>query len=181
MNNAIDINQTLDQYYWYAFKVASKIFYNYYSSLPYESSDLHQISALAIMDGTKRFDPNKNNNFDAYLRRYISLYIIGIFKKETTNKRKILNFNCQKENVTDVCWKSPEHFIKLQEVRDEIRKILKKYRPKDRRIILNFLDGSKIHEIVKELNLQKHKVSYVIHKFKNEIINNDLIKMNLNY
>ncbi|MDC4163138.1 sigma factor [Mycoplasma bradburyae] len=181
MNNIIDINKAIDKYYWYAFKVASKIFYNYYSSLPFESSDLHQISALAIIDGSKRFDPSKNDNFDAYIRKYVSLYIISIFKKETTNKRKILNYISDKEDVPPVCHKSPEYYLRLDEVRQEIRIILKKFKPNQRKIIVEFLQGSRICDIVKEHKLDKHRVSYAINKFKNEIINNDLIKSSLNY
>ncbi|MES3519076.1 hypothetical protein QMY44_03025 [Mycoplasmoides gallisepticum] len=46
---------------------------------------------------------------------------------------------------------------------------------------MEFLQGSRICDIVKELKTNKHKVSYVITKFKNEIIKNDLIKNSLNY
>ncbi|WP_027122399.1 sigma-70 family RNA polymerase sigma factor [[Mycoplasma] imitans] len=181
MINLFDINKVLDKYYWYAFKVASKVFYNYYSSLPFESSDLHQISALAIIDGYNRFDSKKNDNFDGYIKKYVSLYIISIFKKETTNKRKILNHSTEKENSAPVCHKTPEYYLKLDEFREEIKKVLKKFQPKQRKIIIEFLQGSRICDIVKELRINKHKVSYVITKFKNEIINNDLINNSLNF
>ncbi|QEX47038.1 sigma-70 family RNA polymerase sigma factor [Mycoplasmoides gallisepticum] len=181
MINLLDINKVIDKYYWYAFKVASKVFYNYYSSLPFESADLHQISALAIMDGYNRFDSKKNDNFDGYIKKYVSLYIISTFKKETTNKRKLLNNSSEKDNTTPICHKTPEYYLKLDEFRTEIKKVLRKFRPNQRKIIMDFLQGSRICDIVKELKTNKHKVSYVITKFKNEIIKNDLIKSSLNY